>query len=178
MNNELNRVAIKNYLRAHSKFYNQNIKDEMLDAFSYKLEEIDANILLKALDQIASTADKSFPTLQDIKNACANFGYMIKELDNSELEKENKQYEEIKKHIDSQISRNDLQRFIDYYMTKLFNSKEYVTELKRYGLTLSIFEKCAYFDLYQARLNVAKAIEIMAQHVGEIGKQRKINYWH
>jgi hypothetical protein len=178
MNNELNRVAIKNYLRAHSKFYNQNIKDDMLEAFSYKLGEVDANILLKALDQIASTADKSFPTLQDIKNACANFGYMIKGLDNSELEKENKQYDEVKKFIDSQISRDDLQKFINYYMVKLFDSKEYVAELKRFGLTFSIFEKCAYFDLYQAKLNVTKAIEITEQYVGEIGKQRKINYWH
>lgn len=150
----------------------------MLEAFSKKLEDIDPSILIKALDQIASTADRTFPTLQEIKNACANFGYTIKDLDNSEIEKENKQYEEIKKFIDSQIKREDLQKFINYYMAQLFKSKEYVAELKLFGLTFSMFEKCAYFDLYQARLNSKKAIEIMAQYVGEIGKQRKINYWH
>lgn len=175
---ELNRVDIKNYLRAHSKFYNQTIKDDMLEAFSFKLQDINANIVLKALDQIASTADRTFPTLQEIKNACANFGLLEKSQDNSEYEKEEKQFVEIKKYVDSQIKPEDFKKYFNYYMVNLFKSKDYVDELKLFGLTFSIFEKCAYFDLYEARLDIKKSIDLINRDAKEIGKQRKINYWH
>ena len=57
----------------------------------------------------------------------------------------------IKKFIDAQINKNDLNKYFNYYFREMFGGMDF-SELKRFGLTLEPFKRCAYFDLYKAKL--------------------------
>lgn len=178
---EKHRLDIKNILRGLTKFYSQKIDDELLYAYAGKLLNYDLNVIIKAVDEISSTASGKFPSLAEFKSIAANYSDTKTKLNdqhNKNYEDEQEKFKVIKQFIDSQIKNEHMDIFRKKYYQVFFNSESFPKELADTGITLGNFEICMYFDLYLSKLNSQNALKLCKHHIHEPDKVRKIYYWH
>ena len=184
-------TVIKEMLRDHSKFYSSNVREDTLGAYAEKLSGLEVSKVFKALDDISATAGSRFPSLQDIKSRIDTAQSKSDEYQNyidAEIKKENEQVSEVIKFVDSMIPKIDLEKYFTFYFKRFFGSDTYESILRGQSLDLRHFKRCAYVDLYKAKLKPAEAISVLQIEKEKLEKEHKqinfkpraarINFWH
>jgi hypothetical protein len=181
-------AEVINMLREHSNFYLGKVRDETFAAYAKKLAFMDAHILRAGLNRLAEDAGKMFPSLLEIRQACGDATNKEKEtfnLNDHAFESEEKTLAKVKGAVHKAIGEENFEKYFQYYAKEMFGDS--YKFLKEYGLTLNMFRKCAYFDLYEAKYKIPEAIKLMHKQVEELSneennhkkpQERKVHAWY
>lgn len=160
--------AIKNTIRELGNHYPRSPKEETIEAYARSLfKHYHFKTIQEACSSIQDNAEAHFPSLNQLKGLINNFVPLSKRKENMQeaewktrFTQEERQIINIKKEmvkVFGDKTESTIERYTEAYCKKVFDLD--VGELKKFGLTLSIFTKPALFDLKQSGFKADLAIK-------------------